>query len=50
MYYQLYIKYGLPKIISETLTTNRMHPYQISSLYNKDINTEIKYVKNKHNI
>ena len=50
MYYQLYIKYGLPKIITDCLTTNRIHQHQISSLYNKDINSEINYVKNKHNI
>ena len=37
MYYQLYIKYGLPKIISDCLITNRMHPHQISSLYSKDM-------------
>jgi len=50
MYYQLYIRYGLPDIISNILTTNRMHSHQISSLYTKDINTEIAYIKNKYKI
>jgi glycosyltransferase involved in cell wall biosynthesis len=50
MYYQLYIRYGLPKIITDPLITNRMHENQISSLYKKDIHLEINYVKNKYNI
>jgi hypothetical protein len=50
MYYQLYIRYGLPKIISDCLITNRLHQHQISSLYDKDINKEINYVKLKHKI
>jgi glycosyltransferase involved in cell wall biosynthesis len=50
MYYQLYIKYGLPKIITDFLITNRMHQHQISSLYTKDIHLEIKHIKNKHKI
>ena len=50
MYYQLYIRYGLPKIITDCLITNRMHQHQISSLYNKDMWSEIDHVKNKHNI
>lgn len=50
MYYQLYKQYGLPEIINDTLITNRMHQHQISSLYKKDINEEIDYVKIKHNI
>ena len=47
-YYQLYKKYGLPFIIKEPLISNRIHRYQISSMYNKDINKEISYIKNKH--
>jgi glycosyltransferase involved in cell wall biosynthesis len=50
MYYQLYIRYGLPKIITDCLITNRMHQHQISSLYNKDMWSEINHVKNKHKI
>jgi len=50
MYYQLYIRYGIPKIITDCLITNRMHQHQISSLHNKDMWSEIDYVKNKHNI
>lgn len=50
MYYQLYIRYGLPKIIIDPLITNRMHEYQISSLYRKDMSSEINHVKIKHNI
>jgi hypothetical protein len=50
MYYQLYIRYGLPKIISDYLITNRIHQHQISSLYNKDIWSEINYIKNKYNL
>ena len=50
MYYQLYIKYGLPKIISDCLITNRMHPHQISSLYSKDMRSEITHIKIKHNL
>lgn len=50
IYYQLYIRYGLPKIITNCLITNRMHQHQISSLYKEDFHSEINYVKNKHNI
>ena len=50
MYYQLYIRYGFPKIITDCLITNRMHQHQISSLYNKDMWSEIDHVRTKHNI
>lgn len=50
LYYQLYIRYGQPTIIADCLITNRIHPTQISSIYNSDIYAEIKYVKNKHKI
>lgn len=50
MYYQLYIRYGLPKIIPYYLVTNRMHQHQISSLYNKDMGVEINHIKLKYNI
>jgi glycosyltransferase involved in cell wall biosynthesis len=50
MYWQLYVKYGLPAIIPNCLVTNRMHEHQISSTYNKNIWDEINHVKLKHNI
>lgn len=49
MYYQLYLKYGHPIIISDILISNRIHKNQISSLYNDNIHEEISYIKNKHN-
>lgn len=50
MYYQLYLKYGEPIIVSDILISNRIHKNQISSLYNNNIHEEISYIKNKHNI
>lgn len=50
MYHQLYMKYGTPRIISDCLITNRMHPNQISNMYQNDINKEIEYVRIKHNL
>lgn len=50
MYYQLYVRYGLPKIITDCLVTNRMHPHQISKLYNKNIWSEINHIKIKHKL
>jgi glycosyltransferase involved in cell wall biosynthesis len=50
MYYQLYLKFGLPKILSEPLITNRGHQFQISTLYKKDVNKEINYIKKKYNL
>jgi len=50
IYYQLYRRYGLPTIISNTLITNRMHPHQISSMYNKNMWDEINHVKTKHKL
>ena len=35
-------------LFSELLISNRTHKHQISSMYNKNINEEINYVKNKH--
>jgi|688.fasta_scaffold448992_2 glycosyltransferase involved in cell wall biosynthesis len=48
-YYQLYKKYGLPRVVSDILISNRMHQFQISSRYDKNINEEINYVKQKYN-
>lgn len=50
MYYQLYTKYGPPKVIADCLTTNRMHEHQISKLCRADIQLEIDYVRNKHKL
>jgi glycosyltransferase involved in cell wall biosynthesis len=49
-YYRLYKIYGNPCIISNILTTNREHKNQISQRYDKNINDEIKYVKNKYKL
>ena len=48
MYYQLYVRYGLPTILPKYLITNRIHKHQISTLYNQDIWSEINYVNNKN--
>jgi glycosyltransferase involved in cell wall biosynthesis len=50
MYYQLYKRYGLPIVIPNILITNRMHPHQISSMYNKNMWDEINHVKTKHKL
>lgn len=50
LYYQLYCDYGLPIILNKALVTNRLHPNQISSWYDKDISDEIKYIKHKYNL
>jgi glycosyltransferase involved in cell wall biosynthesis len=47
-YYTLFKKHGLPGILPEYLIANRIHKYQISSMYTKDINEEINLVKNKN--
>ena len=48
MYYQLYVRYGLPTILPKYLITNRIHKHQISTLYNQDIWSEISHVNNKN--
>jgi hypothetical protein len=47
-YHQLFLKYGYPCFLQEILMTNRVHKFQISSRYDKDINQEIDYIKNKY--
>lgn len=47
-YYTLFKKHGLPIVLPEHLIANRIHNYQISSMYTKDINEEINLVKNKN--
>jgi glycosyltransferase involved in cell wall biosynthesis len=49
-YYQLFLKYGEPFYLQEILVTNRIHEFQISTQYDKDINDEISYIKMKYNI
>jgi len=47
-YHQLYVKYGKPFIVNNVLISNRVHPNQISSRYDKSIIDEINYIKNKY--
>jgi glycosyltransferase involved in cell wall biosynthesis len=47
-YYQLYLKYGEPIILNETLISNRIHQFQISTNYEGNINEEINYIKKKY--
>lgn len=49
-YHQLYKTFGAPCIVQDILTTVRVHSKQISSLYDKDLKEEIKYVKLKHGL
>jgi hypothetical protein len=49
-YYKLYLKYGLPEVINDILITNRLHEKQISSMYDKNIDDEIVYLKKKYSI
>lgn len=46
-YYSLYKKYGLPSILENYLVANTSHEYQISKMYDKDIQEEINIVKQK---
>jgi glycosyltransferase involved in cell wall biosynthesis len=48
MYYQLYVRYGLPTILPKYLITNRIHKHQISNLYNQNVWEEITHVNNKN--
>lgn len=48
MYYQLYVRYGLPTILPKYLVTNRIHKHQISNLYNQNVWEEINHVNNKN--
>jgi hypothetical protein len=47
-YYQLYLKYGEPTVLNETLISNRIHQFQISTNYEGNINEEINYIKKKY--
>jgi len=49
-YYQLYKKYGLPFIVKDVLISNRMHQYQVSSMYTRSLQQEINHVKIKHEV
>jgi len=47
-YYSLYKRYGLPCILENYLIANTSHEHQISKMYDKNIQDEINYVKNKY--
>lgn len=47
-YYTLYKRYGLPFILGDYLVANTSHQYQISQMYNKNIQDEINIVKSKN--
>ena len=49
-YYQLYLKFGEPHIVEDTLVTNRFHEHQISRKYDKNFSEELEYVKIKFKI
>jgi len=49
-FYQLYKKFGPAKILNDVFTTTGVHPFQISILYDKDINEEIAHINKKHNL
>jgi len=46
-YYSLHKKYGLPSILKEYLIANTFHEYQISKMYDKNLQEEINLVKQK---
>lgn len=46
-YYAMYKKYGSPCVIEDCLVANTSHTHQISKMYNKDLQSEIKLMKNK---
>jgi glycosyltransferase involved in cell wall biosynthesis len=50
IYFQFFKKFGLPKVIENTLITNRMHPNQISSRYTGNPYEELYYISKKHNL
>jgi hypothetical protein len=50
IYYNLYTKYGLPHVITDTLITNRSHPTQISRLYSSSMHKEIDHIRSKYKI
>lgn len=47
-YCRLYYKFGNPKILPELITAIHLHPNQITSRYDGNINEEISYIVNKH--
>ena len=47
-YFNLKSKYGDPIYLNDVLITNRVHPNQISSTYNKNIQDEIDYCLDKY--
>jgi len=49
-YYQLYNRFGEPKIIPDTLISNGIHENQISVRTDLDLSGEVKYIKMKYRI
>ena len=47
-YFNLRSNYGDPIYLNDVLITNRVHPNQISSTYNKNIQDEIDYCLDKY--
>jgi len=47
-YYHSFLTHGKPKIITQTLVTNRIHENQLSNNYNGDIKEEIVYTLKKY--
>lgn len=47
-YYTLYKRYGLPCFLENYLIANRIHNFQISRMYNKNLEEEINIIKNKN--
>ncbi len=47
-YHRLGERYGLPTILEDCLVTNRCHENQISSRYNRNLEEEINYCKEKY--
>ena len=49
-YYQLYNRFGLPKIVPDTLITNTIHRHQISNRNDLDLPKELEYIKMKYSL
>lgn len=47
-YFRLYKRYGLPFILEDYLIANTAHAHQISRMYDKNIQEEIKILKSKN--
>jgi glycosyltransferase involved in cell wall biosynthesis len=49
-YYQLFKRYGLPRILPELLVTNREHPEQITKKFQGLLDGELKHIRKKHDL